>query len=349
MINIIITDDSPTSRELLSHILASDPELRVVNTVSNGEEAAAAVLRCNPDIVIMDVHMPKVDGFEATRRIMRDHPVPIVIVSGTLEDEVSATFRALEAGALAFIRQPPAPGHPEYAGAAAELIRTVKTMAEVKVVRRRDKKQRNTNTVKDINTRRTSADIGVIAIGASTGGPAVLQDILSAIAPNLQVPVVIVQHIASGFMQGLAQWLNQSCGVPVHIATDGETALPAHVYIAPEDRHMGIDGNGRIRLNDGPPDHGLRPSVSHLFRSVAGAFGPRAAGVLLTGMGRDGAQELKLMRDGGAVTVAQDEATSIVHGMPGAAIKLDGAAHVMPPAKIAGLLNHLMSRNVQLR
>jgi two-component system chemotaxis response regulator CheB len=160
------------------------------------------------------------------------------------------------------------------------------------------------------------------------------------------VPVVIVQHIASGFVQGLAQWLDQTCGVPIHIATDGETALPAHVYIAPEDRHMGIDGNGRIRLNDGPPDHGLRPSVSHLFRSVAGAFGPRAAGVLLTGMGRDGAQELKLMRDGGAVTVAQDEATSIVHGMPGAAIKLDGAAYVLSPVKIAGLLNHLMSRNV---
>jgi two-component system chemotaxis response regulator CheB len=347
MINVLISEDSPTSRDLLGHILNTDPEIRIIGMVSNGEEAVAAVTKQKPDVIMMDVHMPGMDGFEATRRIMQVQPVPIVIVSGTLNDQVAATFLAIEAGALAFVRHPPGPGHPDHAASVAELLQIVKLMSEVKVVRRWNRREH----LKPIaeagvtSTGTTPADVRLIAIGASTGGPVVLQHILSVLAPSLNVPLLIVQHIAPGFVQGLTEWLGQSCGLPAHVATDRELALPGHVYIAPEGFHMGIDKNGRIKLTESAPEHGIRPSVSFLFRSVAEALGPNAVGVLLTGMGSDGADGLKVMKDMGAITIAQDETSSVVHGMPGVAIRLNAASHVLPPHNIAELLARLLKKN----
>ncbi|OGT76988.1 MAG: chemotaxis response regulator protein-glutamate methylesterase [Gammaproteobacteria bacterium RIFCSPLOWO2_12_47_11] len=343
-INVLISEDSPTSRDLLGHILNTDPDIRIIGMVSNGEEAVAAVAKRKPDVIMMDVHMPGMDGFEATRRIMQVQPVPIVIVSETLDDQVAATFLAIEAGALAFVRHPPGPGHPDHAAAVAELLQIVKLMSEVKVVRRWNRRE-HLKPVPEAGvtiTGTTHPDVRLIAIGASTGGPVVLQHILSVLAPSLNVPLLIVQHIAPGFVQGLTEWLGQSCGLPAHVATNRELALPGHIYIAPEGFHMGIDSNGRIKLSDGAPEHGIRPSVSWLFRSVAEALGPNAAGVLLTGMGKDGADGLKLMKDKGAVTIAHDETSSIVHGMPGVAISLDAATHVLPPENIAQLLERLL-------
>ena len=344
-IRVLISEDSPTSRDLLVHIFNSDPGMRVVDAVSNGEEAVEAVGRSNPNLVMMDVHMPKLDGFEATRRIMSTRPVPIIIVSETLVDQVDATFQAIEAGALAFVRHPPGLGHPEYTAAAAELIMLARLMAEIKVVRRwaRPAREKAITSAKDSAVNIAPADIRLISVGASTGGPIVLQGILSALAPSLKVPLLIVQHIATGFTQGLADWLGQTCGLPVHVAADGEMVLPGHVYMAPEDFHMGIHRHGRITLVKGAPDHGLRPSVSHLFRSAAEAYGRNAVGVLLTGMGRDGAEELKLMREKGAITIAQDESSSVVHGMPGEAIRLDAARFVLSPERIATLLIRLLA------
>ncbi|MBI2994911.1 MAG: chemotaxis-specific protein-glutamate methyltransferase CheB [Gammaproteobacteria bacterium] len=342
-IRVLVVEDSPTMRELLCHVLEADPAIRVVKTVCNGEEAVAAVTHCRPDVITMDVHMPRMDGFDATRRIMATRPVPIIIVSGTLTDQVAATFRAIEAGALAFVRHPSGPGNPDHEGAAAELVQMVKLMSEVKVVRRwlTHGKLAVSTSVQGAGAKIVPGEVKLVAVGASTGGPAIVQSILSMLPGRLRVPMLVVQHIAAGFVAGFAEWLDQSCGLPVHVAQNGEIPMPGHVYIAPEGAHMGIDRSGRIALSDAAPDHGLRPSVSHLFRSVAAAVGPDAIGILLTGMGKDGAEELKLMKDRGAITIAQDQQSSVIHGMPGEAIRLEGAAYVLAPDEIAALLTGL--------
>jgi two-component system chemotaxis response regulator CheB len=180
--------------------------------------------------------------------------------------------------------------------------------------------------------------IKFIGIGTSTGGPPVLQTILGALPKDFPVPILVVQHISAGFLPGLAEWLKQTAGLQIHIGSHGITPLPGHVYLAPDGLQMSVTSTGAIRLTTDPPENGLRPSVSCLFRSLAEVCGPAAVGVLLTGMGKDGASELKLMRDSGAVTVAQNQESSVVHGMPGEAIALDGATHVVSDEKIAGLL-----------
>jgi two-component system chemotaxis response regulator CheB len=187
--------------------------------------------------------------------------------------------------------------------------------------------------------------IRIIAIGASTGGPPVLQTILSELSKNLPVPILIVQHIAKGFIKGLAEWLGQVTGFPVHIAAHRERLAAGHVYFAPDDIHMGVESNDRIVLTKSEPNNGLRPSASHLFRSVAKAYRESAVGVLLTGMGADGAAELKLMKDNGGITIAQDKASSLVHGMPGVAIQLGAATYVLSPPEIVKTLERLIRKN----
>lgn len=335
-LRVLIAEDSPTVRELLVHILGSDPGIEVVEAVEDGEKAVAAVARLQPDVVTMDVHMPGIGGFEATRRIMTTNPLPILIVSGTLADEAVNSFRAVEAGAVALVRRPPGPADPAHADAAAELVRMIKLMAEVKVVRRWERRGEKAPRPPRPARSRT---VRIVAVGASTGGPAVLQALFRELQPRLSVPVLVVQHIAPGFVAGLAVWLSRSTGIAAAIASDGETALPGRVYFAPDGRHLGIGRNFRIALSDAPPENGMRPAVSHLFRSVRAAFGADAAGVLMTGMGRDGARELREMRDAGAVTIAQDEQTSVVFGMPGSAIELGAAMHVCPADAIATTLD----------
>ncbi|MBI2946982.1 MAG: chemotaxis protein CheB, partial [Verrucomicrobia bacterium] len=183
-----------------------------------------------------------------------------------------------------------------------------------------------------------TAGVNLIGMGASTGGPPVLQTILASLPKDFSAPILIVQHIARGFLPGLTEWLNQTGGLQIHVASYGTCPLPGHVYLAPDDFHMGISASGRILLTREEPENGLRPAVSYLFRSLAEVCGPSALGVLLTGMGKDGAAELKLMRDQGAITIAQDRESSVVHGMPGEAIQLGAAAYVLPPEGIAGAL-----------
>jgi two-component system chemotaxis response regulator CheB len=280
---------------------------------------------------------------------METCPVPIVMVSGNWNsDTVDATFRAMEAGVVAGTDKPPGIGHPHYEEAVLQLIQTVKSMAEVKVVRRwaRSRRPRGGKEGVTINraeeaTNLAMGEVRLVAMGSSTGGPAVLQTVLSQLHRDFSLPVVIAQHIAPGFLGSLAKWLGQTTGRTTHIATQGERVLPGHVYLAPDGYHMGIDRSGAVVLSKDAPEHGMRPAVSHLFRSVASTFGKAAIGVLLTGMGRDGAQELKVMRDTGALTIAQDEESSVVYGMPGEAVKLGGAIYVLPPEKIAATLNSI--------
>ncbi len=342
MINVLVVEDSQVAREYLVHILSSDPDIKVIGTANNGLDAVEAVGSLGPDVVTMDINMPVMDGLEATRKIMETNPVPIVIVSGVWDPkEVKTTFKAMEAGALAILQRPVGMGHPDAVNMAKEIILKVKLMSEVKVIRR----WARTVPSRDAGAYRVPppmqlphARIRVVAIGASTGGPIVLQTILNALPNNFPASILIVQHIAAGFLGGMVRWLAETSGVAVKIAEEGEQLLPGHAYLAPDGLNLGVDGRGRIYLDNGDTKNGLRPSVAYLFRSVAESFGKRAIGLLLTGMGGDGAAELKLMKERGAVTIAQDKESSVIYGMPGLAVELGAATYVLSPERIAAAL-----------
>lgn len=350
-INVLVVDDSAVARMHLVHLLESDPQLRVVGPVNDGQAALDFVQENKPDVILMDVNMPGLDGFETTRRIMETQAVPVVICSGTTSPkDVASTFRVLEAGAIACVEKPVGREHPDYERVAAELRQVVKLMAEVKVVRRwpglRTAAAPAPVVAPRVGLGPEPAKVSLIGIGASTGGPPVLQTILAGLPKEFSVPILIVQHIAPGFLPGMVEWLNQTTGLRVHVAAHLFSPLPGHVYLAPDDYHMGLSPGNRIVLSQEEPDEHLRPAVSYLFRSLARLCGPAAVGVLLTGMGKDGAAELKLMRDHGATTIAQDRESSVVHGMPGAAIALGGATRVLPADQIAdALLTLIAHRN----
>lgn len=346
MFKVLIVDDCIVVRELLSYILGSTPGLAIAGTASNGKEALEAIAALRPDIITMDINMPEMNGFESTRRIMETCPLPIVIVSGSLQtDEVATTFRALEAGAVAVVARPPGIGHPDHQYAAMELVRTVQAMAEVRVVRRwpRGTAPPDPPAAPDIpEPDHGKKQIDIVAIGASTGGPVVIQTLLKGLPENFSIPVLIVQHMAGGFIQGFVEWLAQTCSRPVLLGGHGVLIVKGHIYVAPDGHQMGVDAEGRIRLDNPAPENGFAPSVSFLFRSVAKAYGRRTAAVLLSGMGSDGAAELKRLRDAGAATFAQDRESSVIYGMPGEAKRLGAAQYILPPQKIAATLAGLV-------
>ena len=345
MIKVLIVDDSPVAKELLKHILSSDPQIEVIGTASNGEEAVEFTKNQKPDLVTMDIIMPRMDGYQATRRIMEANPVPILVVSASVKrEEVNKTWRAVEAGAIAVLEKPTFTDIGDPNSNAAKLIETVKTMSQVKTVRRWKKSAETDPSESSVKPLRQSAEkrnIKVVAIGASTGGPQALKQILSRLPESFKLPVLIVQHIAPGFTEGFVNWMNTASALPVRLAVDGDQLRPGHVCVAPDFHHMKIGRNGKISLSSEEADNGIRPSVASLFRSVAEVFGSDAVGVLLTGMGRDGATELKLMRNKGAVTIAQDKESSMVFGMPGEATKIGAAKYSLAPDKIAEMLETL--------
>ncbi len=339
-IKVLVVEDSPVVRDLLSYILSSDPGIQVIGGAATGEEAIRAAARLRPDLITMDVNMPGINGFDATRRIMETCPSPIIIVSASYDpQDLAKTFQAVEAGALTFLPPPLGIGHPEFRGRADELIRTVKLMSEIKVVRRWPKTP--AKPAPGIEVKRTKK-IEVLALGASTGGPVVLKKILEGLEAGFPVPVLMVQHMSPGFVTGLAEWLQQSTGFPVRVARHGEQIRPGQAYLAPDGLHMGVDRFGRIELSNQAPVNGMRPAIASLFRSVTAFYGPSAVGILLTGMGADGAAEMAMMKAQGAITIAQDKESSVVHGMPGEAIKLGAATYILAPEKMAELLNALV-------
>jgi two-component system chemotaxis response regulator CheB len=350
MINVLVVEDSRVIRDYLVYALETDPDIRVMGTAGSGEAALEFLGDHRPDVILMDIHLPGIDGFETTRRIMSSNPVPIVVCTASTQlNEVHTAMRALETGALAVLKKPRGLDDPDAEAETAAIINTLKLMSEVKVVRRWTRAPAAATHVAPAVTEPAPRDVAghdaaIVAIGASTGGPPVILQILSGLPHTFPVPILIVQHITAGFTAGFAEWLATASGLPVHLADDGEIPLPGHVYVAPDDHHLRVGVRGELQTSRDEPLNGVRPSAGVLFRSVAERFGRRAVGVLLTGMGRDGAEELKLMADRGALTVAQDEESCVVFGMPAEAIRLGAARFVLPPGKIADVLTTAVRR-----
>jgi two-component system chemotaxis response regulator CheB len=324
-IRVLVADDSELFRELLTRAIGAEPGFEVVAVAADGAAAAALARAERPDVITMDLNMPDADGFSGIARIMADTPTPILVLTANKVDEVG--FKALSLGALDIIEKPQATTDLEAYG--QELRSRLRLLAGVKVIRH----------VRGLRERRAAAPrraarAELVVIGASLGGPRALATLLRALPADFPAPVAIVQHIADGFTGGLAGWLAQECRLEVSEARDRDPLRQGRVLLAPSGRHLLVQ-DGVARLSDAPALDTFKPSVTPLFLSAARHYGARACGVILTGMGRDGAEGMKALKATGAVTLAQDEATSAVFGMPRAAIELGAVDRVLPLEEIA--------------
>lgn len=347
MIRVLIVDDSLTERVYLEHIIGSEPDLEIAGSAVDGREAIALAAKVKPDVILMDIELPHMDGYAATRQIMQTNPVPIIIISARVEAaKMTKSFEALSAGAVCALPKPTGPGAPGSADMAKKIVQTVKLMDKIKMKDRArgrsvDNRIRTAQSLA-FSPKTAGNRPSLILMGASTGGPPVINTILSNLNPSFSIPILIVQHISNGFLNSMVHWIEKNCHLKVKVADDHELIAPGMVYFAPEDRHMAISRANRILLSDDPPEHGVKPAVSRLFRSVISSRRRiDCVGVLLTGMGKDGAEELRQMKAMGNLTLAQNKETCVVFGMPGEAVRLHGASHIFAPHEIGRFLNQL--------
>ncbi len=317
-IRVLIIDDSPFVRKALLRIFDSDPLIKVVDTASNGREGLEKALLLKPDVITLDVQMPEMDGLEVLKRIMDIQPTPVLMLSQFTKEGADLTLRALELGAMDFVDKS-SKGYMNFFELATEILTKVKTIAIGKPIRVTDKK-------KPLYSTKGDRVVDVVAIGASTGGPQALQVLLPKFPKNINFGILIVQHISKGFTKSLAKRLNSLSAIDVKEAKDGDRIVPGLALIAPSGIHMKLkkdtsDQDILVRLDPEPKDSVHKPSVDVLFESVAKIFGARAIGVILTGMGSDGVEGLKRIKEKGGITIAQDEKTSVIFGMPKVAIE----------------------------
>jgi two-component system chemotaxis response regulator CheB len=349
VIRVLVVEDSATMRHHLRESLAADPELVVVGEAVDGGQAVELCGRLRPDVITMDMMLPVMSGLAATEHIMAEFPTPIVVVSSADRQELFSTYHALAAGAVDVLEKPR--GDDSDAGWGQRLCSVVRMVSRIRVIThpraRLDGRGRPVGEPPSAPSFAAPVDdtLQVVAVGASTGGPGALTELLRGLPAGFRTPVLCVQHIAASepFAVAFSDWLADQTGRSVSYGVDGMLvpSLAGRVLLAPPDRHMYVR-DGMIRLSDGPPRHSCRPAVDTLFESVAAGYRSAAAGCLLTGMGRDGADGLLQMRARGAVTFAQDEASSVVYGMPREAALLGAAAYILPPSKIAARLADLV-------
>jgi two-component system chemotaxis response regulator CheB len=372
-VRVLVVDDSPLMRRFITNMLQQDPTIQVVGEAADGREAIMRVGELRPDVVTMDVRMPVMDGLLTTEHLMAYCPTPILVLTAQARQDVDLTFRMLGAGALEVMEKPEGGDPRTLERVTGEIIRRVKMLARVRVVthlrglRRRSPEQERGRQGDKETRRQGDKEIGpadlqsapertsvqrtarpptverfpVIVIGASTGGPRVVYQILSGLPAGLAAAVVVVQHIAEGFSAGMAEWLADATPLPVRIAAEGDTLRPREALLAPDQRDLIFMPNGTVHMI-AQPLLLQRPSIDVAMQAAAEVYGRRTIGVLLTGMGRDGARGLQAIRRRGGFTIAQDEASCVIPGMPRAAIQLGAAAEVLPPARIAERLGELV-------
>ena len=343
IITVLLVDDSPIALTILKRMLSTSPEMQVVGTAGNGKEALELIPQLKPTVICTDLHMPVMDGFELTKRVMAEYPTPILVVSVSVQkDRVHNIFRLLEVGAVDVFPKPRTGLDSDYERLTQELIQKVKVLSGVLVFRKQRKEPVPVRKVQ-LKTEETSFRIAVI--GASTGGPQALQTILTQLPHNFPLPVICIQHISKGFMAGLVDWLIPQCKTKIKIALAGEFPVPGTVYFAPEETHLLVDNKGRFMTSAEPSLNGFCPSITVAMKSVADAYGSKAIGILLSGMGKDGAEGMVAIAQAGGITVVQEEESCVVFGMPNAAIERGAARYVLSPNDIAGMLVHLQNGN----
>ncbi|MEP9402150.1 chemotaxis protein CheB [Sphingomonas silueang] len=335
---VMIVEDSAVVRTLLTHIVAGDPRLTVAAAVASAEEAIAAIPTVRPDVISMDIRLPGMDGLAATRRIMADHPTPIVVVSGNIDrGELGSSMDALRAGALSVVEKPVGLADAAYAQVAHEIRTQLAIMSEVAVVRRRLREPLPPPVVPP-----RTRDPRMLLVAASTGGPPALARLFAALPADLPLPVLLVQHMGAGFMPGFAGWLDSVVPQRVELARHGETPRRGTIHVAPGDAHLTIARGGTMAVSTDAPVGGQRPSATRLIESAATGLDGAALAVVLTGMGDDGGEGVRALLAAGGSAVAEDASSAVVYGMPAAAHR--AGALSLPLGMIAPHLRRIMDR-----
>jgi two-component system chemotaxis response regulator CheB len=348
-IKVFLVEDSPIALTILERILQSSSEIKIVGTASNGRDALEKIPKLQPNVICTDLHMSKMDGLELTKQVMAKYPRPILVISNSVSDKQSDNvFQLLQAGAIDVFPKPVSGMPSEYELVKQELIGKIKILAGVKVLTKHPSKESIPktqlvtssaySTTKITSDNFINSTIKLIAIGSSTGGPQALHKILSQLPNNFPVPIVCIQHISVGFLQGLVTWLDSECKLKVKVAEKGELPTPGYVYFAPENHHLELNSLGKFIYSNLPPIDGHCPSVTATFRSIAKFYNDNTAAVLLTGMGRDGAVGMQDIFKAGGLTIAQDENSCVVFGMPKEAIALGAGRYILAIEEIAPLL-----------
>lgn len=342
MIKLLIVDDSAVEIAILKLIFSSSADITIVGFAKNGKEAIHLAEQLKPDVITMDLLMPIMDGYEAIRDIMRKNPIPIVVISSKLnKNSMTATYDALDAGALTVLEKPVNINSPNFELEKKRLIDIVRSMAEIKVIRRRFFSEPRPLVSAVKKTPGKNKQIDIIAIGASVGGPQALKKILATLPNTFQIPIVVVQHMIPGYIEGFSQWLNNNSSLQIKNATENEVLVGGTVYFAPDKYHLTVQSTqGKLvaKLIEGKPVSGFCPSVTVLMQSVAKTCGDRAVGVLLTGMGSDGADGLLELKKVKSHTIIQDEKSAVVFGMAGVAQSLGAVDNIVELEKIASYL-----------
>jgi two-component system chemotaxis response regulator CheB len=362
-IKVLIVDDSPVARELMEYIITSDPQMKVVGMAEDGEKALEFLENQQPDVILLDIVMPKMDGFELTSRIMKTNPLPIIVISGVYNrEEILRSFHAMDAGALAILEKPKGVGDAQYKETARFVIETIRAMAKVKMTVEVPSSQKLAQTKSFLEKnvpieqayapiiekqllKQTGKGFAAVGIGASIGGPQALCEILKGLPQDYPIPIFIVQHIAPGFIRGLVDWLSEACPLKVTIPQDGETAVPGKIYLAPDKYMMEIHKGNIISLKKNLSVGLDSSSIGCLFRSMTETFGDQSIGVLLSGTGHDGAKELLMMKEKGGLTIVQDEESSLVFDLPKLAIQMGAAKKITNLKTIVSLLKEAVQNS----